>query len=455
MKNIILYIILGCILVSVPVTAQTQNIKLDSAKVLALENNKHLKDARYKLESSEKVKESAFTNFFPKVNVSGFAMRSSDYLLDIQTPEMNLPVYDGNQANLPNATQFAYVPSLSIQSLDYMNTAMLTATLPIYAGGRIRNGNNLAQLGIDINQEQLNLSTDQVLTTTEEYYWKLVALKEKKITLNNYENLLLRLQKEVQDYYDAGLINKSDLLKVKLELNKIEINKLKLNNGIEMLKMVFCQHIGITYNQSFNINDSIVSILPPENYFMATDKALENRKEFVMLNKAIEAEELQKKMALGEYLPQLAVGASGMYLDAFDQNNTYGLAFATLSIPISDWWGGSKKLQEQDIKIKIAENNLEDKSELLQLQMTKSYTDLIISYKQIEIAKTSLNQSLEYQKELEDTFDAGITNTSDLLEARALAQQAKDYLIDAKSSYKITAANYLLTIGKTDSVKEN
>ncbi|AMC11602.1 hypothetical protein Lupro_10140 [Lutibacter profundi] len=426
-----------------------QNIKLDSAKVLSLENNKRIKDALFKLKASEKVKESAFTNFFPKVEASGFALRSSDYLLDIQTPEMNLPIYDGNPANLPNATLFAYVPSLSIQSLDYVNTAMITATLPIYAGGRIRNGNNLAQLGVEINQDQLNLSIDQILTTTEGYYWSLVALNEKKITLYNYEKLLLRLQKEVQDYYDAGMINKSDLLKVKLELNKIEVNKLKLNNGIEMLKRVFCQHIGIRYNQSFNVNDSIVSVLPPESYFLATDSALKNRNEYKMLNKVIEAEELQKKMALGEYLPQLAVGASGLYLDAFEQNNSYGLAFATLSIPISDWWGGSKKLQEQDIKIKIAQNNLEDKSELLKLQITKAYKDLTISYKQIEIAKKSLKQSLEYQKELEDNYDAGLTSTSDLLEAKALAQQAKDEFIDAKSQYKIKVATYLLSVGKT------
>ncbi len=446
MKNITSHIVLGLMLFGTALAAQ--NIKLDSAKTLALENNKRIKQAKYKLESSKKVKESAFTNYFPKIEASGFAMRSSDYLLDIQTPEMNLPVYDGNPVNLPNATQFAYVPSLSIQSLDYVNTAMITATQPLYVGGRIRNGNKLANLGEEISQYQLNLSTDQVLTTTEDYYWKLVALKEKKLTLESYEKLLYTLQKEVQDYYDAGLIKKSDLLKVKLELNKIETNKLKLDNGIEMLKMVFCQHIGITYNQSFNVNDSIVSILPPESFFITTDKALENRNEYKMLNKAIEAEELQKKMVLGEYLPQFAIGVSGMYLDAFEQNNTYGLAFASLSIPISDWWGGSKKLQEHDLKIKIAQTNLEDKSELLQLQMTKSYKDLVISYKQIEIAKTSLKQSLEYQKEIEDTFDAGITNTSDLLEARALSQQAKDALIDAKIQYKINISNYLLAVGR-------
>jgi len=50
---------------------------------------------------------------------------------------------------------------------------------------------------------------------------------------------------------------------------------------------------------------------------------------------------------------------------------------------------------------------------------------------------------------LEDNYDAGISSTSDLLEARALAQKAKDNVIDTKTNYKIKIANYLLTIGKT------
>ncbi len=446
MKILKISIFLLFSLVTFPVLAQ--NITLLKCKELALKNNKTLKESRLKLEASEKVKQNAFTNYFPKVNASAFAVRSSDYLLDIQTPEMNLPVYDGNPANIGTATQFAYVPALSIQSLDYANTAVVTAIQPLYAGGQIKNGNKLANLGMEINQLQLNLSTDQILATTEDYYWKLVALKEKQSTLKSYKKLLLTLQKEVQDYYDAGLVNKSDLLKVKLELNKIEVNKLKLDNGTEMLKMVFSQHIGIPYKESINVNDSIVSLLPPESYFMEAKMALANRQEYKMLNRAVEAEVLQKKMTKGEYLPQLAVGVGGLYLDAYEQDNSYGLAFATLSIPISDWWGGSFKLQEHEIKIKIAKNNLDEKSELLQLQISKAYKDLIISYKQINIAKTSLKQSFEYQKELEDTFDAGITNTSDLLEARALTQQARDILIDVKSQYKIKVANYLLVVGR-------
>ena len=446
MKKIILNTVLVLTLFSAPLFAQ--NITLDSSKVLALENNKHLKASRLNVEASKKVKKNAFTKYFPIVSANAAAFRSSDYLLDFETPEMNLPVYDGNPANIPGATQFAYVPSLNLQMLDYVNGASITATQPIYAGGRIRNGNKLASLGIEISESQLNLSTYQVLVSTEEYYWNLVALKEKKLTLSSYDQLLKTLQKEVGDFYEAGMVNKSDLLKIKLEINKIEANRLKLDNGIEILKMVYCQHLGIPYDQSIEVSDSIININSPESYFVEPSVALNNRQEYYMLNKAVDAEKLQKKMARGEYMPQLALGVGGLYLDIFEESNGYGIAFATLSIPISNWWGGSYKLQENEIKIKIAQNNLDEKSELLQVQIFKAYKDLTESYQQIDIANVSLEQSIEYEQEVKNNFDAGISSTSDLLEARAQTQKAKDDQIDVKSQYRIKLANYLLVVGK-------
>lgn len=427
-----------------------QDLSLATCKEMALENNRQLTAAKLNLEAAKKVKDNAYTKYFPKVDASLFAMRSSDYLLDIDVPEMNLPVYDGNPENLASVTEFAYFPGMSIQTLDYTNTASVTIAQPVYVGGQIKTGNKLADLGIDIAEKQLDLSQDQVLMKTEDYYWKMVALNEKKVTIESYEKLLQRLKKEVGDFYDAGMINKSDLLKVELELNKIKTNKIKLNNGVDVLKMVFKQHLGMPYDKSISVNDSIISIKSPEMYFVEPELALQNRKEYYMLNKAVEAEELMKNLEKGKLLPMFAVGVSGLYLDAFDTQESYGFAFASLSIPISDWWGGKHKLKEKDIKIKIAKNNLKDKSELLQVQITKGYRDLIDAYKQIDIAKKSVKQAQENEKENKDNYEAGLSSISDLLEAKAILQQAKDALIDAKSQYKINVANYLLVTGKVN-----
>lgn len=426
-----------------PVFANGQSLSLDSCKTYALEHNRQIKEAQLRVDAAEQVKKNAFTNYFPKVNAQAVVMKANDYMLNMETPEMNLPVYDGNPANLATATQFAYVPSIAIQTLDYANIAMVTAIQPVYAGGQVRTGNKLAELGKNINEKQLALSTEEVLVKTEQYYWMLVSLQAKKKTLLSYDKLLNNLLKDVQVSYDAGLIEKSDLLKVEMKLSEVESNKLKLNNGIELLKMTLCQHIGIPYSETISLQDTTFQLQTPESLYTQPENALFNRNEYKMLDEAIEAEVLQKRLATGEYLPQFAVGVQAQYLDIADQQNTFGLAFATLSIPISDWWGGSHKMQEHNIKIDIAKNSLNEKSELLKLQMAQSYNELTENYKQISVAESILKQATEHVKVVTDNYDAGIASTSDLLEAQTMFQEAEDNVTDAQAQYLMASVKYL------------
>ena len=442
------YIIFLVLFGALPSFINAQILCLDSCKIYALENNKRLKEARMQIEASEEVKKNAFTNYFPKVDAGAIAMKSSKSLIEMEFPEMNLPIYDGTPANLSTATQFAYFPGMNIELLDYANVGYVSAIQPIYVGGRIRNGNKLAFLGGEISEYNLNLTTNEILVKTEEYYWTIVALKEKSKTLNSYEQLLLSLKQDVTVSYNAGLIQRSDLLKVELELNQVESNKLKLNNGLVLLKMTLCQHIGIPYTEEISFEESAIEVYDPNVLYANPNAALLNRNEYKMLNKAVYAENLQKKMALGEYLPQLAVGVEGLYLDWMDQQNTYGMAFATLSVPISAWWGGSHKIQEHKILVNIAKNNLEEKSELILLQIDKTYKDLNESYKQISVAESSCTQASEHLKVIQDNYEAGIITTSDLLEAQAMFQKSQDGRVDALTIYKIKRALYLQAIAR-------
>jgi len=428
--------------VMLPFQAGAQGFSLDSCKVHALEHNRRIKEARLKVEEADQVTKNVYTNFFPKVSAQVMGMKANNYLLSMETPEMNLPVYDGNPANLQTATQFAYIPPIAINTLDYMNMGLLTAVQPVYAGGKVRTGYKLASLGKTINEKVLELRTEEVLAKTEEYYWTLVSLQAKRKTLYSYEELLNNLQKDVQVSYDAGLIEKSDLLKVKMKISEIEANKLKLENGIEMVKMALCQHIGISYTEGITLQDTSFIINTPESLYISPEDALLNRKEYQMLNKAVDAEVLQKRLSTGDYLPQLAVGVMGQYLDVADNHDTYGIAFATLSIPISDWWGGNYKLKEHNIKIDIAKNNLNEKSELLKLQMAQSFKELSEGYKQISVAESQLDQAAEHVKIVKDNYEAGIVSTSDMLEAQAMFQEAEDNLMDAKSTYQIKETYY-------------
>jgi hypothetical protein len=61
---------------------------------------------------------------------------------------------------------------------------------------------------------------------------------------------------------------------------------------------------------------------------------------------------------------QLALGGMAAYVDVANSGVTQKFAFASLSIPISDWWGGSHKIKQHQIKIEKAHNKLSETSEL-------------------------------------------------------------------------------------------
>lgn len=210
-------------------------LTLKEAKDSALNNNTQLKAANLEVQKADELKKEAFTNYFPKVSVTGGAYYAFDPLLDQQIGEVNLPVYDGNPANLATPTQFAYFPGLDIQMFEYYALGVANVVQPIYAGGRISNGNKLAEVNQDVKGLQLTMAQRDVLLKVEEQYWLLVSLKEKQKILAQYTTLLDTIEMQVTDAYNSGLIVKNDVLKVQLKQNEIELNKEKLQNGYELL----------------------------------------------------------------------------------------------------------------------------------------------------------------------------------------------------------------------------
>ncbi len=443
-------ILIGLLLTipSILSTGQAQNISLDSCKKLALQNNLKIKNAELQVRASEQQQKEVFTNFFPKVSATAFAMRSVDYLIKAQTPAMNLPVWDGrNPAQLVNPTQFAYIPSLSLGLLDYMNTAAITVAMPVYTGGRIRRGYKLARLGGEVNVYQKAMTRDEVLARTEDLFWTLQSLSEKEKTIRSYQLMLDSLYRDVSNFTNAGLAQKNDVLKVQLKQNELRTNLLKLKNGINLSRRALCQHIGLSY-------DSLLVFTPPPDIqaaavvFQNPEQLVKNRNEYHLLNKAVEVKQVQKKLSAGEYLPQVSVVGAGFTYDVMNKTSNNALGMVSLSIPITDWWAGSHKIKKQQIEIEEAQNSLQENTELLVLQIRQAANEVEETRFQVSVSQVSTEQAIENLRISQDNYKAGVIGISDLLEAQAVLQQAKDQLTDAGSNYKIKLSNYLMVTGK-------
>ena len=440
-----------------PVSAQT-TYSLQQLKDSALSHNLSMRKARYDIDAAREQRKEAFTKYFPNVTGTGVWFNANKGMakMDVNPSEMIPPSLGGTLSMmLPQEALMELASPVSISMMKNGTIAGITAVQPVFAGGQIVNGNKLAKVGEEVSSLQLELSENEVVTTVEQYYWQLVAMQEKVRTLNAVDSLLSSIHRDVDVAVRAGVALNNDLLQVQLRQNDVESQHVKLMNGISIVKMLLAQYCGLASSRTddgmadFNVElpDIGKSHLDLPS-LVGGDARLPMLPEYQLLQKQVEATDLQHRMTVGKNMPSVAVGAGYNYHNLLENNHTFGMVFATVSIPISDWWGGSHAIKRSKIEQQKAADALSDNAELLKIRMQKSWNDVNESYQQLQIAQRSILQAEENLRLNRNYYKAGTSRMSDLLEAQLLYQQALDKRTDAYADYCNKLLAYKVATGQ-------
>lgn len=411
---------------------RAQVYTLDECKQRAVENNARTKNSGLDIEAARQEKKEVFTKYFPSISASGTAFIADNPLIStgVTLPEMG---------------------TLPVELLEDGLIGMVTAIQPVFAGGKIINGNKLAQIAVDAAELQHDLSKEEVLQKTEKYYWQIVSLKEHLATLNSVDTLLFRIHNDVNKAVEVGVASNNDLLKVELQQNEIGSSRLELDNLLMLSKMLLAQYIGTSMDSLQRMDVAYYDAenrKTPLSYYVSNDEGLDRLASVKLLDKNIEAAKMKTRMKRGEYLPTVGVGASYANENLLGKNTNHGVVFATVSIPITDWWGGSHALKKKRIEERKAINEKEDLLGQLVLKIQQTWNLLQEAEKQIMLAEKAVKQSSENMRINGDYYNAGTSPISDLLDAQTLYRQSCNRLTTAQINYKLKLSDYLFATGR-------
>ena len=408
---------------------------------MALENNIELKNSQLDINKARATKNEARAEYFPTVSAQAVAF-------DALNPMLSFGIKDIDNAQLRQLLYTLYAEYGANMSLDkeysfVQNGVMFNAmaTEPIYAGGRIRNGNKLAKLGIDAAKTQAKVKENEVCLQTETLYWQIVALQEKVTTLDQLDRLLDTLDKDLSGAVEAGLAMPTDQFKLKVKQNESQLNRKKLTDGITLLKMALAQIIGADW-QEMELVDTLGLEPNPATMFKDVAETVSSRNESHLLDLSLQAEKLKKKMTLGEALPSLLVGGSTSYHTIFENSKPNAMVFAVLQLPLTDWHKTSIKLKKHALDTEMAENTRRDLTEKMEMQTNQAWFNLEQSWLRITMAQTALSDAEANLKVTQDYYEAGLVALSDLLEAQTLLKQSRDELTDSRVEYRINLVTY-------------
>lgn len=419
--------ILSAALLLAASSAQAQRLMTAEQAVSdALQNNVRMKNADNDLEAARQAKKQAFTKYFPTVSATGIG-----YMADKGLLEMSL------------------APGMEMSMMKNGIMGGVSAQLPLFTGGRILNANRLADVGVETSRQQRRMSQNEVVLTAETYFWQAVMLKEKLKTVEAVERQLDKFAKDADAAVAAGVTDRNDLLQVNLKKNETRSNRITLENALTTAKRLLAQYTGHD-GDSIDVSADMSGSLPPSplQLYAEPQTALANTAEYALMEQNVKANRLKYKMTVGQNLPTVAIGGGYMYDDLMDKSHSFWLGFATVSIPLTGWWGGSHEMKKQRLAVRNAENTLQDNSQLLVIGMENKWNDMNDAYRKIGIAMESIAQAEENLRLHDDYYRAGTATMSDLLEAQTLYQNSRSAYVEAYAEYQIKKREYLQATGQ-------
>ena len=429
-------------LIGLTLTAKADILTLDSCLKMAQQHNCTIQAANLEVAMAEEVKKQVLWKFFPQVDITAFAFHGINPLVRIDLNYMNIGNLNDIFTELSTTVAEEYDGqklNSEIPLMQYLLVANAKAVQPVYWGGQIVNGNKLAKLGIDASKLKQEISERELLQQVEENYWLVSGLLDKRNTLSSGLALLDTIQRVAEIAFQGGVVSRNDLLRVQLAHAELDTKALQLENGIHLASRALCQLIGMDYSQEleverFNVEDSIPLIVKLDTF------TIDGRPETQLLEMQIKAEQLQKKITIGETLPHVGIGMSGGYNNNANLANAPGywnfMGFGMVSIPITQWGETSHKIREHNLRIARAQLQKQDLVGKLNLQNEQAYNALTESIRLMIQLQTSMNVADENYRIALLNYQAGASTMTELLEAQTLLLSAQNNYTDARISYR-------------------
>lgn len=462
MKRII--VLLAWVVSSGYVSAQRM-LTLEECRDLAVRNNKELQISGQKVKMADSEKKAAFTKYFPQISANGAYMwnQKDINLLDMEALGSTLA------SSLGGITQLPLVQNLlggvnDLQHLDVQNiwVGNISLVQPVFMGGKIVNYNQITNYAKQLAESMNNLQLQELIYKTDETYWQVISLVNKKKLADTYVDLLRKMDQDVAALIAEGFATEADGLSVKVKLNEAEMAQTKVNNGLALSRMLLAQICGLPLEEELSLADERLDDFPEKPTDVSADinEAFMNRNELRSLSLATKIYERKERIVLADLLPNVALAANYIVTNPncfYGFKNEFAGMFnvgVMVKVPISGWWEGTHKRNAARAETRIKALEWEDAREKIELQVNQSIYKVNEAGKQLAASSRNMESAEENLRRANLGFEEGVIPALNLMEAQTAWVSARSNLIDSQIEMKLTKVYLDKALGRLSTDKQ-
>lgn len=440
---------ISALLVFLPAEAET--LTLEECIQIASSGNVNVKNTHLDYMSAKMQKREALAYYFPVIDFKAMGFGALNPLVRIGASDLlgssdlanNIKYYFETTAGM-------YGINTTYETLSNAYGAAVTLTQPIFAGGKIINGNRLASLGVQAASLKESIAKRDVVIDVERKYWLAVSLQEKMKVVEDALVLAESLHKDASAAYASGLITDNEQKEVEIGRQDLKTKRIRLKGGIMLSRMDLCNAIGMDCSEasSLVLADRLDACTAPETYYKDPAGVVASLQEARLLDLAVQQKQLEKNLAMGEALPQIGIGASYSYGRLIGSPQSNGTLFASVKIPLTDWSKAGNKMKNLDYQLEKASNQREYLCSMLELQLRQMWVEVESTWEELQLKEENVAHARDLLQKAKADRNAGIITSSQLMEKQLDLSNAECESIDARIAYRNAVAAFLSKCGK-------
>ncbi|UFH35172.1 TolC family protein [Flavobacterium acetivorans] len=428
MKKLNFILLLGTL--SLPILGFGQDTLSISKKEIwqkASEKNRQIKMAQQDYKSAQADYRQSNSLFLPNITASHTAISTTNPLMAFGS-KLNQEILTASDFNLallnnPVKTQNFATKIEVLQPLINMDG--------FYGRQAAKAKMDAFALQTERSKEYLELELNKAFMELQLAYKAVSVLEKASATAD--ANMKL-----IKNYYEQGILQKTDLLSVQLRVNEIknqwQYAKSNVQNASDYLGFLLNEEMS---NKIYKPVESLENTILIEN---ATTQLSNNRKDIQAMDKSSEAYRKMLQSTKMNFLPRLnAFGSYELYDQTLFGTNAKGyLVGAQLSWNVFDGYKSIGKMEKSKADFQKATLENQEYKAKSQLELNKTNRQLKDAENKVNLSKLALEQSQEAYRIRSNRFTQGLEKTTDLLQSETQMSQKELEFLQAVFEYNFT-----------------
>ena len=410
-----------------------ERLSLEDCRERAKTQSRLLQQRDQDIAAAHARKQEVFTKFFPQVSARGIYlhMQKEFHLINWDQPLGSF--------NFLLPDRLRHLGTIDLRNVYVAN---ITAIQPIFLGGRIRSGYQMASLAEKLQTELRATTATEVENKVDEAYWQVVSLVSKEKLLNQLVILLEQTVKNVDASIEAGVATKADGLSVRTKLSEAEVKRSQVINGLQLSKMLLADLCGLDEGTPFTLADeaTLELTLPSQTSHADEDLtlAIERRSEIRSLRLVDSIYRKRISLESSSLLPKVYGFASysATNPNSFNgQKKEFGGQYylgLMLEVPISDLFSGSFRRRTAQAEHRAKQLELAEARSKINLQMKQALRKADDARRSYDAAMKAVAMAKENMRYAKVGYEEGVIPLLNYTMAQTAWMSAQDSLIDAQ-----------------------